>query len=614
MLFHCNNVSPTELKPYDIPVKINNTATDSGVLYNPELLSSYLVENLLMFPINLTKPAIVTDNKGNTLDTDDMADILATSLDDVDGNPSDKDHKKSAELLEALLTQMDADYNLPASKLFLGQALGATGLPSVMSSATVLYDTKTDVISSASNYLSTLAQYNNGHTTNQRSYATAHEHLLSLYVALVSMFDIEGNMMLCAQQDDFKDFADEVLATTQMLHSAGKASNKTLDQAQKFSNFDLSDEIVIGINTLTDSDVCAEEYSFGRILGYIANDYTRKHDADAFANNTPEKVMLAPWDLLSAANPKAWYFANVENHARKSAQDINAEWKMLERASTLPIRRMNLNKLKRIGAEQRNIFAMKDEVASRKQNQHRKISRRNVDESDFAHQAPSPAQSARDIITTLKKMARTHRSQNPQVVYRKSANRQSRRNRSYADSAPGKTKRKEYFPDIHFYADTSGSMSLEDYQDTLLLVVAVAKKLNCNVYFSSFSHVLSQEVLLPTKGRSKEHIRKIIKAVPKVTGGTDFQQVWDNINNLDERGKRLNIIATDFGFVPRAFPRIDHPHNVVYVPSFNRANSSNWDYVRRYAVNFTNAMRAHDNTIDAKLLGMGYKPAPFTTK
>lgn len=613
MLFHCNNVSPTELKPYDTPVKINDTTTDSGVLHTPELLSTYLVENLLVSPINPAKPAIVTDDKGNTLGTGDMADILATSLDDVDGNPTDKDHKKSAELLEALLNQMDADYNLPASKLFLGQALGATGLPSVMSSATVLYDTKTDVISSASNYLSTLAQYNNGHTANQCSYDVAHEHLLSLYVALVSMFDIEGNMMMCAQQDDFQAFADEVLATAQMLHSAGKASDETLNRAQKFNTFDLSDEIVIGINTLTDSDICAEEYSFGRILGFIANGYARKHDADAFANNAPEKVMLAPWDLLSAANPKAWYFVNVENHARKSATDINAEWKMLERASALPIRRVNLNKLKRIGVGQRNIFAMKDQAASRKKNRHRRATRRDSTESDFARQAPSPAQSARDIITTLKQMARTHRSQNPQIVYRKSPNRQSRRNRSYADPTPGKTKRKEYFPDIHFYADTSGSMSLEDYQDTLLLVVAVAKKLNCNVYFSSFSHVLSQEVLLPTKGRSKEHIRKIIKSVPKVSGGTDFQQVWDNINNLDARGKRLNIIATDFGFQPRSFPRIDHPRNVVYVPAFNRSNSYGWNQVRHYAANFTNAMRAHDSNIDAKLLGMGYTPAAPTT-
>lgn len=613
MLFHCNNVSLTELKPYDIPVKINDTAIGSGVLHTPEMLSTYLMENLLVSPINPAKPAIVTDNKGNTLSTDDMADVLTTSLDDVDGNPSDKDHKKSAELLEALLSQVDASDNLPASKLFLAQALGATGLPSVMSSATVLYDTKTDIVSSASDYLSTLAQYNNGHTAAQRSYNIAHEHLLSLYVALVSMFDIEGNMMLCAQQDDFKTFTDEVLTTTQMLHSAGKASDETLNRAQKFNAFDLSDEIVIGINTLTDNDICAEEYSFGRILGYVANDYTRKHDADAYANNAPEKVMLAPWDLLSAANPKAWYFVNIENHARKTAAEITAEWKMLERASTMPIRRVNLNKLKRIGVQQRNIFAMKDQVASRKKNRHRKATRRDSTESDFARQAPSPAQSARDIVTTLKQMAHTHRSQNPQVVYRKSPNRQSRRNRSYADPTPGKTKRKEYFPDIHFYADTSGSMSLKDYQDTLLLVIAVAKKLNCNVYFSSFSHVLSQEVLLPTKGRSKEHIHKIIKSVPKVSGGTDFQQVWDNINNLNERGKRLNIIATDFAFHPHSFPRIDHPRNVVYVPAFDRSNSYGWNQVRHYAANFANAMRAHDGNIDAKLLGMGYKPAAPTT-
>lgn len=84
-------------------------------------------------------------------------------------------------------------------------------------------------------------------------------------------------------------------------------------------------------------------------------------------------------------------------------------------------------------------------------------------------------------------------------------------------------------PDIHVYIDTSGSISEENYQDAVMMLIRVAKKLNVNLYFNSFSDILSQTTLLKVKDRSPASIWKEFRKVPKVTGGTEFQQVWEYI-------------------------------------------------------------------------------------
>src|SRR5699024_2866 len=128
-------------------------------------------------------------------------------------------------------------------------------------------------------------------------------------------------------------------------------------------------------------------------------------------------------------------------------------------------------------------------------------------------------------------------------------------------------KNTSYLPDIHLYVDTSGSMSVEDYQMACVMLMEMAHRADVNIYFSSFSDVLSQELLLPTKGRSRQQMATMIAAVPKVTGGTDYHQIWENINASPVRQQRMNIVLTDFEFLPRSGRKVDHPRNIFYAPT-----------------------------------------------
>ncbi|MEL0525941.1 hypothetical protein, partial [Neisseria gonorrhoeae] len=110
-----------------------------------------------------------------------------------------------------------------------------------------------------------------------------------------------------------------------------------------------------------------------------------------------------------------------------------------------------------------------------------------------------------DLLTSLKRvlrrMGQVSSSQNIYKRQVRSFTRASRRDPTGLNS-PGLSTRVAYLPDLHIYLDTSGSISEENYQDAIMMLIRLAKKMNVNLYFNSFSDILSQPALLKTRGKS----------------------------------------------------------------------------------------------------------------
>ena len=156
----------------------------------------------------------------------------------------------------------------------------------------------------------------------------------------------------------------------------------------------------------------------------------------------------------------------------------------------------------------------------------------------------------------------------------------------------GKSVSTKYLPDIHLYIDTSGSVSEQNYKDAVMACISMAKKLNINIYFNSFSSELSQCSLLHTRDKSIKQIYAAFQKVQKVTGGTDFDNVWDYINMSKKRRRELSIMITDFEYTPRN-RQVNHPENLYYVPC---ANVTNYQRMVGYAITFCKSCeigRAH---------------------
>lgn len=146
------------------------------------------------------------------------------------------------------------------------------------------------------------------------------------------------------------------------------------------------------------------------------------------------------------------------------------------------------------------------------------------------------------IKKAIKNAKKVMKSDNKQTFIKASYKRVSRR-RPDDINAIGHLIKIKYKPDIHIYVDTSGSISHQMYQDSLTMIAKVAKKMNVKLTISSFADRVTEPVSFTT------HYLANLKKLPVITGGTDFEAVWDDIDKRDNSNE-LNFIITDYGYAP----------------------------------------------------------------
>lgn len=164
----------------------------------------------------------------------------------------------------------------------------------------------------------------------------------------------------------------------------------------------------------------------------------------------------------------------------------------------------------------------------------------------------------------------------------------------------GKITSTKYSPDIHLYIDCSGSISEEDYATAVKMCIQLARKLNVDLYVNSFSHILSQTTKLTCKGKSLQEIYGKFLKIPKVTGGTNFEQMWHFINKSQKRQDELSLIISDMEWsAPGKF--VKHPQNLYYVPIKTRYSTDTRQLVRE-CESFMRSMKHIEPDIRRRIL------------
>lgn len=175
------------------------------------------------------------------------------------------------------------------------------------------------------------------------------------------------------------------------------------------------------------------------------------------------------------------------------------------------------------------------------------------------------------IMKIEKKMKNVDVSRNPTYHNFDTFQRPNRRDPMNPD-LPGTSMDLGYYPDIHLYVDTSGSITQKDYEDSVSMLIEIAKALNCDIYFNSFTTDISQEAVVRCRNRSKGQIQRDIEKIPKLSGGTTIDQVWKYINATRKNRRQLSVLISDFYVdVPRY---IRHPENLYYIPTKDTKISS----------------------------------------
>lgn len=537
----------------------------SSKIAGPFSPHTYIGETLakpLWTPFQANTPVTIK-NGTNPMTEDDIIDLVIKSC-------GDSRHMPSEDLLKEILNGTLVYYDkksaamMSANELFAVQAGVQEKLP--MPTPTIIYSPATDVIPTAREFLG-------GKCTPEKFFASlaffARPATLGFYFANERTFDA------------FKTWFD---TQCQSLQSAGLTSPDT--------NKILADFQAVKLDNLTEAFLLRqtdqqnnEEYSFARIFIAFLMNYTTQVSNAEFG--------CLPFFLGELYCPRTVVLVNVEKHSRASAKAVRDEWDMVNGALRSKVNVISKNALSKLTATQRSLKKIASSAAQA--NSMLKNAQR-AKRMKFSKTQPKVVDMARIIRKVISKMAFVAKSENVYKCTKTSFLKANRRNPDDYNK-PGQLQRITYKPDIHLYIDTSGSVTEQNYQDAVRACINMAKTMNVNLYFNSFSHVLSSCTKMRCKDKSVAQIYNEFIKTPKVTGGTDYEQIWHYINKSRVRSKELSIIMTDFEWWAHN-NYVKHPKNLYYIP----LSHMDWDNMVRCAESFCKSMMHNDPNCRSKLL------------
>lgn len=306
-----------------------------------------------------------------------------------------------------------------------------------------------------------------------------------------------------------------------------------------------------------------------------------------FARQNPDDCGIIAPSIKPLLVPECMLLMNVENIAKAPANKIVRDVSTIKSALTQTFFQIPLNQISKlssaalysriIGMKLKNHTALLDK-------QDKDAKKRKI--FQFSKIAMTKADLSRRIVKIINKETNVGRSENYAKVIRSTYMKPSRRNPDNYN-LPGKSISLQYKPDIHIYLDTSGSVSEENYKNAILTCITMAKKLNVNIYFNSFSHVISESTRLKIRGRTISEIYRQFQKVPKVSGGTNFEIVWQYIMQSAKRKMEISLMITDFAYYPPD-ERPDYPRKLYYAPI--DTSKASWSYVKEAAEDFCQSM------------------------
>lgn len=541
------NVTLTGQKPAILDC--NKSASIRGDFDPVEVARDILVKPVFE-PINNGQVKLTVD--GLDLDEDAFTDIVANTLDD---NFDQVAEDTAREIFERALIHFDNSTSMNIRRIFANQAGHASKLQ--MPSARVIYTADGDVIPAAKEFLTGVCTFDK-------------------WFASLAFFAHPTTLgVSCMNEDTFDKFKEWADNQVSMLAQAQSIPPET---TQKFSSFmkdtslsDLTESILVRKDMMTEN----EEGSFPRVITKLITKYALV-DSDNF------QVMA--FDATELICPTSIIFVNVDAHAHATKKQVSEEWDLIRKSLTSPVKVITTGKINKLTVAARTAKKIQAATALAVSKQQGDVAKAaNV---KFRKRPPSHTDLIKRTKKIIEKMSNVARSENA-IKFVKSS--YARANRRHPDdfNLPGKVVSTKFKPDLHIYLDTSGSISEENYEDMIKACIQLARKTNVNLYFNSFSHYMSNCTFLPVKGRSAKQIYKQFQKIPKVTGGTDYLQIWDYINASPKRRRELSIIMTDMEFSVNTRAMNQHPENLYYVP----CSRMNWDWLVQNAQMFINSAK-----------------------
>lgn len=509
-----------------------------------------MIAEPLFEPIGNAPVSIAVD--GNDIDVDEFTQYVITTLDEAYDDEAEQLVKG---VFERGLIHYNPTSTLLARKVFTVQAGCRAKLP--IPTASIIYTPEQDVIPAAKGLLA-----------NQTSFDMWFASL-AFYAKPVTLG------VSLTNEDTFNRFKEWVANEVNTVRAALPAETiRRFDSFNKDTDLKgLTESIAIRKDYNDDND----ELSFSRMLAvYIVQ----------YSTIDPDNFGILPFDVSELVCPRSVIFVNVDAHAHATKKQVAQEWTIINKSIAAPIHVISSGKISKLTTAQRTVTKMQASAAQVALSSQRKQGATKHANTPFRKTPPTATDLLKLVKKVLQQMSNVARSEN---VYKEVKSSFARTNRRHPDdyNLPGKVISTKYKPDLHIYLDTSGSITERNYEDMIKACIRLARKLDINLYFNSFSHVMSQCTYLPVKGRSTKQIYRQFQKIPKVGGGTNYVQIWEYINASKKRRRELSIIMTDMEYSTPSHLSVPHPKNLYYVP----CSHMDWDYLVRCAQMFVNSSR-----------------------
>lgn len=533
-----NNQKPAELKS----IYTGSVAT----AFDPyEIVKQEIVKPLFQPLIPGTPVTIVDDNK--PLSDDDITNELFTCSGDA-VNTAAEDHMK--EIFQQTLTYYDK--KLMVQDVYAAQSGVKEHMPFPTDKCKY---TPTDIIDASKQFMS-------GQITWDKYFATI------AFYARVATFGY-----YFVNDTAWSDFKQWMQSEIQQLGTVVPTDTAKL----------CSDLQNIRLNQLTQSFVLRDDdsqnndpYSFARVFPFYLMMYKVQNDA----NGKPAYIAgNLPFSFAENLCPRTVVIVNMEKHAHAHPAEIQNEWNIVKTSLQIRPKVFGNNKIQGLTSVTRMAAKIAASTAVRNGGTAYKAA-----QIKFKKTPPTSADLYKFVMKIYKYTAFVQTSENAMKCQKMTYQRPSRRDPDNPDIM-GKTTALKFKPDLHVYLDCSGSISEREYQDAIKAFIKLAKKMNVNFYFNSFSHVMSQTTKLKLKDKSLAEIYNEFKKIPKVSGGTDYEQIWHYINRNQKFGKEVSIIISDFEYTaPNHY--VNHPRFLYYAPISN----CNWTSIKSEAESFAKSM------------------------
>lgn len=513
--------------------------------FEPENFIKEAMAKPMFTPMVQNTPVTITHDKNNITEDDIVETIISCCQDTFDKTAEDF----MKELFANALVYYDKNTPVTLQNVFMAQSIAKSKLP--YPTSTVIYTAKDDVIPTAKEFIA-------GICDSDKFFAS---------LAAFARVDVLGYHFI--NEQSFENFKTWLNQQTTMLANVLPVDTKNLlTEFQKLKLNQLTESLIIR----NDSNENNDEYSFARTLVTYLNTYVNSID--------PQNSGILPFNTGEVFCPTKVVFVNVEKHAHARPKQVTDEWQMIRKSSQLPIKVANNKKLAKMTATARSLQRASGAAAATQQAAGAARSA-NI---RFRKKPPTTKDLVKLMNNVLKSMQNVAFSQNSYTNKKASYNKPNRRNPDDYNK-PGVITSRKYRPDIHIYADTSGSISEENYQNTVMAMIKMAKKLDVDIYINTFSDFMTQATRLSCKGRSVKQIYAQVQKMPKAYGGTDFEQIWHYINASTKRKKEASFIITDFEWYPPN-KHIEHPKNLYYLP----IAETNYSYLTQSAKEFCERM------------------------